>query len=257
MSELFDLSGRLALVTGAGGRLGRAFAKALADAGAQILLTGRDEERLRTTAAELGPATLGIHAADLREEAAVNDLFAEIEARHGGLDVLVNGAGIARHAPLGEVSAEDFAEVFALNVTASFLCAQSSASLMRARGGGKIVNVGSIYGSVAVDPRIYEGAPGMVQASPPYASSKSALINLTRDLAVRLGPWNIQVNLVSPGGVEADQPIPFRESYSRRTPAGRMANAADIAGTVVYLSAPASDYVTGQNVIVDGGFTSW
>jgi gluconate 5-dehydrogenase len=257
MSDLFDLSGRLALVTGASGRLGRAFADALADAGAAILLTGRDKEGVSATAAAVGPATLGIHPADLREEAAIERLFAEIKEHHGGLDVLVNNAGIARQARFGEVTAEDFAEVLAVNVTATFLCAQHAAPLMRARGGGKIVNVGSIYGSVAVDPRIYDGVPGMVQSSPPYAASKSALLNLTRDLAVRLAPWNIQVNLVSPGGVEADQPGPFRESYSQRTPAGRMARAADISGTVTYLAAPASDYVTGQNILVDGGLTAW
>ena len=195
MSDLFDLSGRLALVTGAGGRLGRAMADALADAGAEILLTGRDEEGVRATAAALGPAALGIHPADLREEAAIQGLFAEIKEHHGGLDVLVNNAGIARQARFGEVTAEDFAAVLAVNVTATFLCAQHAAPLMRARSAGKIVNVGSIYGSVAVDSRIYEDAPGMVESSPPYAASKSALVNLTRDLAVRLAPWNIQVNL--------------------------------------------------------------
>jgi NAD(P)-dependent dehydrogenase (short-subunit alcohol dehydrogenase family) len=97
----------------------------------------------------------------------------------------------------------------------------------------------------------------MVQASPPYVASKAALLTLTRDLAVRLAPWNIQVNMLSPGGVEADQPEAFRRNYERRTPAGRMARPDDAGGALVFLAAPASDYVTGQNILVDGGFTIW
>jgi NAD(P)-dependent dehydrogenase (short-subunit alcohol dehydrogenase family) len=127
---------------------------------------------------------------------------------------------------------------------------------MDAAGGGKIVNIGSIYGTVAPNPSLYEGSE-LVRASPPYVVSKAALVNLTRDLAVRLAPRNIQVNMVSPGGIEEDQPAEFKRRYAERTPAGRMGTPDDVAGAVVFLSSKASDYITGQNLHVDGGFTSW
>jgi NAD(P)-dependent dehydrogenase (short-subunit alcohol dehydrogenase family) len=254
VSGLFDLGGRIALVTGATGRLGRVFAGALADAGADVVLSGRDEQALERLAGELGERAAGAIAADLADEAQIERLFDELDRRWGRLDVLVNNAGAARRAPFGAVGAEDLAALHAVNVAAPYLCAQRAATLMG--DGGKIVNVGSIYGSVAVDTRIYEGAEDMVPASPAYVASKSALVALTRELAVRLAPA-IQVNMLSPGGVEADQPAAFQEAYRRRTPAGRMARAEDVAGTLVYLCAPASDYVTGQNILVDGGFTAW
>jgi NAD(P)-dependent dehydrogenase (short-subunit alcohol dehydrogenase family) len=257
LSQLFDLTGRVALVTGAGGRLGRVFARALADAGAGVLLTGRDEGRLAETAAELGEHALATFPADLTEERAADDLFDAVDTRVERFDILVNNAGSGRKAPFGSVSSADLAASLALNVTVPYLCAQRAAASMRRGGGGKILNVGSIYGSVAVDTRIYDGAEGMVTASPAYVAAKSALVNLTRELAVRLAPDGIQVNMLSPGGIEAGQPEPFRRAYAERTPAGRMGTPADLIGTLVYLCSSASDYVTGQNILVDGGFTAW
>jgi NAD(P)-dependent dehydrogenase (short-subunit alcohol dehydrogenase family) len=253
ISPLFDLQGRTTLVTGAGGRLGRAFARALAQAGARVALTGRDEAELRQAADAAGDAVIATVPLDLTERDAVGELFEAV----GPIDVLVNNAGTASPAPFGEITAEEVQRVLAVNVTAALLCAQTAAPVMRERGGGKIVNVGSIYGIVGPQPAIYEGSPDMVQASPVYAAGKSALVNLTRDLAVRLAPWNIQVNVLSPGGIEADQPDAFKRRYAERVPAGRMGRPEDLAGTLVYLAGPASDYVTGQNILVDGGFTSW
>lgn len=255
MRRLFDISGRTALVTGATGRLGRVFAAALAQAGADLVLTARREDALADAAAGIGERVVAMITADLTDEAQIGQLFDEVRQRCGHLDILVNNAGAGRRASFGEVRAADMAALHELNVTAPYLCAQQAAHLMP--DGGKIVNVGSIYGSVAVDARIYEGAAGMVGASPAYVASKSALVTLTRELAVRLAPAGIQVNMLSPGGVEADQPAPFLAAYTARTPAGRMAQPEDVAGTLVYLCSPASDYVTGQNVLVDGGFTAW
>lgn len=245
MTDRFRLDGKVALVTGAGGRLGSAFAKALTEAGAQVIATGRDEAKL----AQYEHAI----AADLSDETEIGRLFDEA----GEVDILVNNAGTASTRMLGAISRADFDQVLGLNVAAALLCTQRAAPVMRERGGGKIVNVGSIYGNVGGDRRLYEDAPDMVQLSPVYAASKSALVNLTRDLAVQLAPWNIQVNLLSPGGVEADQPEPFKRRYAARTPAGRMGTPEDMAGTAVYLASPASDYVTGQQIVVDGGFTAW
>jgi NAD(P)-dependent dehydrogenase (short-subunit alcohol dehydrogenase family) len=257
MSTAFDLTDRVALVTGATGRLGSAFCAALADAGATVVLSGRDQSELERAAEALGDRGGGGIAADLTEEGQVDQLFDRLTKRQGGVDILVNNAGVALGASLEEVTQADFERLLRVNVVGAFLCAQRAAPSMRERGGGKIVNVGSIYGTVAADQRIYERSPEMVRSSTPYAASKSALVNMTRDLAVRLAPWEIQVNLVSPGGVEADQPEDFKRRYTDRVPAGRMARPEEIAGTVVYLSAPASDYVTGQNIHVDGGLTAW
>jgi NAD(P)-dependent dehydrogenase (short-subunit alcohol dehydrogenase family) len=251
VSSPFSLDGRIALVTGGGGRLGSAIARGLAASGARVVVTGRDADRLAAVGAA---AAL---EADLADEASIAGLFAELEGREGGLDILVNNAGTAADAPLGRVTAAQLHEVFAVNVVAATLCTQRAAPLLAARGGGKVVNVGSIYGTVAPDPSLYEGSEGMVRASPPYVASKAALVNLTRDLAVRLAPQNIQVNMVSPGGIEAGQPAEFKRRYAARTPAGRMGTPGDVVGAVVFLASSAADYVTGQNVHVDGGFTAW
>jgi 2-deoxy-D-gluconate 3-dehydrogenase len=252
----FSLDGRVALVTGGGGRLGTAFARALALAGARVVLAGRNGEALAAVVDELGADRAAALQVDVGDESSVSALFDELAGSEDRLDVLVNNAGIATDAPLGQVTAAQLHEVFAVNVAGATLCSQRAAPLMQAAGGGKIVNIGSIYGTVAPNPSLYDGSE-MVRASLPYVASKSALVNLTRDLAVRLAPQNIQVNMVSPGGIEEDQPAEFKRRYAERTPAGRMGTPEDVAGAVVFLSSTASDYVTGQNLHVDGGFTSW
>jgi NAD(P)-dependent dehydrogenase (short-subunit alcohol dehydrogenase family) len=257
VSAPFSLDGKVALVTGGSGRLGGAAARALAAAGARVVVAGRSIERLTAVVDELGRDRSAALQVDLADEGSITKLFDEVERQEGRLAILVNNAGIASEAPLDSLTAEQMHDVFAVNVVAATLCAQRAAPLMSASGGGKIVNVGSIYGTVAPNPNLYEGSESMVRASPPYVASKGALVSLTRDLAVRLAPSNIQVNMVSPGGIEADQPAEFKRRYAVRTPGGRMGTPADVAGAVVFLASPASDYVTGQNLHVDGGFTAW
>ncbi len=256
MSDPFRLDGRVAVVTGGGGRLGEAFGRALLAAGAEVVLTGRSSDRLEACKERLGGERITVVPADVAREGSVAELFADVERATGGADVLVNNAAIASDAPLGEITEADLSSVLATNVTGVVLCAQRAAETMRSKGAGKIINIGSIYGSVATSPSLYEGTE-MVRASVPYVAAKSALVNLTRDLAIRLAPANIQVNMLSPGGVEAGQPREFQERYVARTPAGRMATPADPAGALIFLASPASDYVVGQNIHVDGGFTVW
>jgi NAD(P)-dependent dehydrogenase (short-subunit alcohol dehydrogenase family) len=252
--ELFDLTGSVSLVTGGGGTLGSAIAGALHASGARVIVAGRNAERLEVVRARLAPDGLAI-VADLSTEGGIEALFAAVERDVGRLDVLVNNAGVARDAQLGSVHESDFADVLRLNVSATYLCAQRALPLFGDRG--KIVNIASVYGVVAADDRIYEGSPNMIRASAPYLASKAAVVQLTRDLAVRLAPRNIQVNCVSPGGIEGDQPDEFKRRYSERTPAGRMAVPSDVAGAVVFFASPASNYTTGQNLVVDGGLTAW
>jgi NAD(P)-dependent dehydrogenase (short-subunit alcohol dehydrogenase family) len=249
----FDLTGATALVTGASGVLGSALARGLADAGASLLLTGRDAELLAETAEARG--SIGSRPADLTQPGAVDELFAWVR-EHGGIDILINNAGTASSERLGAVTADEFRRVLDVNVVTTYLCAQAAAVLMRDRGGGAIVNIGSIYASVAPDDRLYDDVE-MVAASAAYVASKSALVNLTRELAVRLAPDGIRVNMISPGGIERSQPEQFRRRYEARTPLGRMATADDIVGPAIFLASPASAYVTGIDLRVDGGFTAW
>jgi NAD(P)-dependent dehydrogenase (short-subunit alcohol dehydrogenase family) len=246
----FDLSGRVALVTGATGRLGVAIAGALEANGADVFLTARNADRLEEIAGQLDAPWL---AADLTSTSEREALFDRIREERGRLDALVNNAGTGRHAVLGEIRADDFNDVFAINAIAAYLCVQDALALFQP--GAKVVNIGSIYATLAPDDRLYADAPEMIRASAPYLASKGALLQLTRELAVRLAAQGIQVNMVSPGGVEADQPEAFKERYRTKTPAGRLATPQDVVGAVVFLASSAADYVTGQNIVVDGGLS--
>jgi 2-deoxy-D-gluconate 3-dehydrogenase len=255
--DLTDLTGKEVLITGATGRIGRALAAGFVEHGAHVILTARSESKLAALRDGLGHDRAAVRVADLTTEVGVNDLFDALEAGLDALDVLITCAAQASPKQFGSLRSRDFEEVFALNVIGVFLCVQRAVALMERAGAAKVLNVGSIYGSVAVDRRLYADAPEMIQGSAPYIASKSALVNLTRDLAVLLAPRNIQVNMMSPGGIYADQPRPFVVAYESRTPLGRMAVPSDVVGTALYLCSAASDYVTGQTIMVDGGFTAW
>jgi NAD(P)-dependent dehydrogenase (short-subunit alcohol dehydrogenase family) len=248
-----DLAGKRVLVTGASGLLGRALADGFAEAGSTVLLTGRDATRLEETAS--GIAGSSTFAADLSDPAATDALF-EWVSNEGGIDVLVNNAGSASAERFGEVTADEFRRVLDVNVVSTYLCSQHAAAAMRGRGGGAIVLIGSIYGSIAPDDRLYEGVD-MVAASAAYCASKAALVNLTRELAIRLAPDGIRVNMVSPGGIERGQPDAFQRRYEARTPLGRMGTPSDMVGPVLLLASDSASYVTGVDLLVDGGFTAW
>ena len=170
----------------------------------------------------------------------------------GRLDILVNNAGVAAMSPATDISVEDWNRVVSINLTGTFLCARTAAKQMMKRGGGKIVNIASIYGAV-----------GDVFPASPYYATKGAVINLTRDLAVEWAPFKVNVNAIAPGffpsemteGIFADPH--YLEYINKQTPLGRTGNAEDLKGAVVYLASSASDYVTGQTIFVDGGWTAW
>ena len=238
--DLFSLEGRVALVTGAAGQLGGAFSRALAEAGAVVVesdVTPRDGQ-------------LELDVSDLDS---VNTAVEHIREKHGRLDILVNNAGVGVYTPLEEREVSDLEHVMGVNLTGTILCSRAVLPLMPA--GGAIVNIASIYGVVSPDPRIY-GTSGR-NSSEIYGATKAGVIQLTKWLSVHCAPRHVRVNAITPGGIHAGQEEGFVEGYTRRTPLGRMATTDDMVGGLLYLVSPASAYVTGHNLVIDGGLTAW
>lgn len=246
------LAGRVAVVTGASGRLGPVWCAALAGAGATVV--GLD---LRASQVEGAAAVL---EADVTDRASLDAARDEIGERFGTPSVLVNNAGIdqppdaaARTGRVEDVSAESFAEVLDVNLTGTFQATQSIGSVMAA--GGSIVNIGSLYASIAPVPAFYDHIEGFLKP-PAYGASKAGVVNLTKYFARLWGPRGIRVNALSPGGVFAGQDEQFLAKYSARVPLGRMAEPDDLTGPMVFLASDASRYLTGHELRVDGGFTA-
>jgi NAD(P)-dependent dehydrogenase (short-subunit alcohol dehydrogenase family) len=257
--RLFDLTGRVALVTGAAGRVGRVIAHALCEAGAHVVVNGRRPGPIAELADELsrrGPEALAI-AADVGVEDDVRRMADTIEARFGRLHVLVNNVTGNHRAPLGEMTVEQWEGALHGALTTMFVCTKVFGTRMAATGGGSIVNIGSIYGSVSPDQGIY-GDSGY-NPSPVYAAGKGGIPNFTRYVATLWGAAGVRCNTLTIGGVESpwNAHPTFRANYERRTPLGRMARDEDLRGPIVFLASDAAQYVTGTNLHVDGGWTAW
>lgn len=266
---LFDLKGRVAVVTGATGILGPHCCAALADHGASVVAVDQAEDAVARLAHQLRErfaATAYGMVCDVADGEAVERLVAEVDKRVGPIDILHNnaatkGESLSRfcsdptHYPLNTWN-----EVMAVNLTGAFQVAQAVGRRMAERGRGSIINMSSVYGVLGTDQRIYEMAlyEGVSINTPPvYAASKAGLLGLTRYLASLWGHRGVRVNALSPGGVASGQNDQFQERYSARVPMGRMARVDEVVGALVFLAADASSYVTGQNIIVDGGMSAW
>jgi NAD(P)-dependent dehydrogenase (short-subunit alcohol dehydrogenase family) len=265
------LEGRVAVVTGALGLLGRRHAEALAAAGASVVVTDLDPggcvRRADKLASIHGRPTLG-HGADVTVKASVLALRDAVLARFGRVDVLVNDAALNEklESPESVVQAgfedyplEAWERSLRVNLTGSFLCCQALGAVMAKAGKGSIVNVSSTYGLVAPDQSLYLRQDGSRAAwkSAAYPVTKGGVIALTRYLAAYWGRSGVRVNALCPGGVENGQDPHFVARYAERTPLGRMGRPDDYDGAVVYLASEASAYVTGASLVVDGGFTAW
>jgi NAD(P)-dependent dehydrogenase (short-subunit alcohol dehydrogenase family) len=266
----FDLSGKVAVVTGALGLLGREHCAALAAAGARVVVTDLDGAACAAFADELA-AKSGVKAlgfgANITEPDAVEALTESTLRAFDRVDVLVNNAAIddkfssesAEDSRFEHYSLERFRRSLEVNVLGTFLCAQRIGRRMAARGSGSIINVASTYGVVAPQQDLYLRADGS-QAffkGPAYPTSKGAVLQFTRFLASYWGNAGVRVNALSPGGVAQDPDPHFRAEYAARTPLRRMAAPSDYRGAVVFLASEASSYMTGANLIVDGGWTAW
>ena len=264
----FDLAGKVAVVTGGAGILGQHFAAGLAEHGAAVAVIDIDDaviEMSRSLQEKFVGRVIGIPC-DITIEDAVRAAADRIEHELGPIDILHNNAATkgtdlaAFFEPTESYGLDTWREVMAVNIDAMFLVAREIGGRMAKRRRGSIIQVSSIYGVVAPDPRIYEGSQYLnrpINTPPVYSASKAAVIGLTRHLATHWGPFNVRVNAITPGGVESGQNETFRSRYSERVPLGRMAQADEMVGALIFLASDASSYVTGQNVIVDGGLTAW
>jgi NAD(P)-dependent dehydrogenase (short-subunit alcohol dehydrogenase family)/predicted dehydrogenase len=263
----FDLTGRVALVTGGTGLLGREYVDELARAGAALVVTDLDQARCDSLAETVHKATgadiLAI-AADLTREADIERLVEQVVGRFGRIDVLVNNAAMnpapgsdeaeSQFLPFEEYPSDLWQREIAVNVTGPFLLTKRVGGLMARAGSGVIVNVASTYGLVAPDHRIYEAGK---YKSVAYAVTKSAILNFTRYLAGYYGRHGVRVNTLTPGGVEAGQDPGFVSAYAERAMLGRMARRDEYRRAMLVLASDASSYMTGANLVVDGGWTAW
>jgi NAD(P)-dependent dehydrogenase (short-subunit alcohol dehydrogenase family) len=254
------LDGAVAVVTGALGRLGPVWIAALAEAGATVV--GID---VRAEGADAPPGCDSLETADVTDRSSLDGVRGWVLAEHDVPLVLVNNAGIdqppdaaARTHHIEDVPLEDFRHTLDVNLAGTFNTIQAFGAPMRDAGRGSIVNIGSLYASVAPEPRFYDH----IQADPPflkpaaYGASKAGVVNLTRYFARLWGPHGVRVNALSPGGVEGGQDDEFLGKYSARVPLGRMADPSDLAAPLVFLASDASRYITGHELRVDGGFTA-
>lgn len=255
--DLFRLGGRVALVTGGAGIYGVHITSALAEAGARVVIGSRNIERGRELAERLTGLGLEVVAAqlDLGSKDSIQGLRDWIVARFGRLDILFNNAVARSGGDMSTTTEEEWEETMKVNSTGLFLSCKIFGEQMVEQRSGVIVNIASIYGLVGPQFEIYENAGFTNPAN--YAFSKGGMINFTRYLASYYGRYGIRVNAISPGGFQtADQSEEFVRRYAAKTLLGRMASDDDIKGAAVFLSSDASSYITGQNLIVDGGWTT-
>lgn len=267
---LFDLRGKIAVVTGGVGFLGQHFCAGLAESGANVavvdLQAEKAQESARALAGRYKTKAIGL-GCDVSNQKSVQAMVAEVVAEFGELNILHNNAAgksddlEAFFAPFEEYSLDQWRKIMAVNLDGMFLVAQAVGKQMVAQGkGGSIIQTASIYGVMAPDHRIYEGSfylGRQINTPAVYTASKAAVIGLTKHLASYWADKGIRVNTLTPGGTESGQNDEFNRRYSARIPLGRMANAPEMVGALLYLASDAASYVTGQNIIVDGGLDCW
>ncbi len=249
---MFRLREKVAIVTGGNGGIGLAMARGLATAGARIVIAARNEEKSSAAVKDLlalGAGAISVPV-DIRDEASVNALLAAVMEKFGRLDILVNNAGTTVRKPPQELSLAEWQRVLETNLTSAFLCARASYPHLKANGGGKIINVGSLLSTF-----------GAAYASA-YGASKGGVVQLTKSLAAAWAADNIQVNAVLPGWIDTELTVGARrqvaglhERVLARTPAGRWGAPDDLAGVAVFLASAASNFVTGAAIAVDGGYS--
>jgi 2-deoxy-D-gluconate 3-dehydrogenase len=251
--ELFDLNGRVAVVTGGNGGIGRSLALGCAAAGASVAIVGRNQEkneRVLEELREIGNPAMALRV-DITQRNQHEPAMQEIERQMGPVGILINNAGIVSlSGGILQESAEDWDNVIETQLNAVFLFSKLAAKSMSERKAGKIINIGSMYS--------YFGSA----VAPSYSAAKGAIVQLTKSMAIELAPYNVQVNAIAPGWIETDMTLPVRSPEMKemndeiisRTPAGRWGQPHELIGTAIFLASQASDFVTGTLIPVDGGY---
>lgn len=269
MTDTFDVTGRTVIVTGGAGLLGREYGRALVEAGAQVVLADVESDEVARVADDLrGPGCAVGMRVDVASEASVAGLVRSTLDRFGRIDGLVNNAALnpsvdRDRADRLDLSFESYPlelwnRSLAVNLTGMFLCAREVAPVMLAQKRATIVNAAAPYGLVGPDQRLYDSGRGARHHKPvDYSVTKGAVVGFTRYLAAYWATSGIRVNTLTPGGVRHQQPDDFVERYSSRTPLGRMAERHEYCGALLFLLSDASSYMTGANLVVDGGWTAW
>ena len=254
--DLFDLNGKIVLVTGGAGQIGEAVCAALANHGATVIVGDINADAGQSLADRLGDSGWFVEC-DLTDDESVRSAVSAVVDRYDRLDALVNVAypmDDTYGTPLEDLDPDTWRHNIDMYLSAFYSAIKAATDVMRSQGSGVIINFGSTYGMQAPDFSVYDEAD-MASSPAHYSASKGGILNLTRYLASYLGSDGIRVNAISPGGVFADQDSRFVAAYEEQTPLGRMAEPEDIAGAVVFLASDAASYVTGHNLVVDGGWT--
>ncbi len=268
MESPFSLKDKVAVVTGGLGLLGKQHCDALSEFGAHVVVCDLNEDQCRAFAKTLSTESIGI-GIDVTDPETIKTLVKRVLSEYGRIDILINNAAVndafespalslqtsrLEHYPLSM-----WQKIMEVNVTGVFLCSQIIGTQMMKQGKGSIINIASTYGMVGPDQSIYRSPEGQQTffKSPAYAASKGAILALTRFLATTWGATGVRVNALTPGGVENHQEGFFIQNYSLKTPLGRMARVDDFKGAIIFLASDASDYMTGANLVIDGGWTAW
>jgi len=273
LPKMFDLTGRVAVLTGGAGLLGRQYTRALLGAGSRIVVAdlngAQAADPAQSAMSDIGGEAIG-HALDVRNRKSIDELVSNVLRRWGQLDILVNNAAIDPKFDAGVAAQqantfEDYPlelwqQSLDVNLTGAFLCCQAIGKVMVQQGRGVIVNISSTYGVVAPDQRLYQRdgeAKQKLFKPASYAVTKAALAHLTRYLAAYWGDRGIRVNTLTPHGIANEQDQDFLKRYRDRCPMGRMANQDEMNGALLFLCSDASSYMTGGNLVIDGGWTAW
>jgi gluconate 5-dehydrogenase len=255
----FDLTGRRALVTGGSDGLGRQFTEALLDAGASVVICGRRKDSLELTTKEFQerfPARITFKTCDITEKIEVDRLAEDV----GHIDILVNNAGLAHRAKWDLPQSEEWRRIMVLNLEAPFWLSQLFMPSMIKQGWGRVINISSICGVSILNPDLY---PGLGADMPSYFASKHGLVGLTKFLATQVAEFGVTVNAICPGLFDSPanhvvfQPGPLLDSVSKATPMRRIGTDRELRTALLYLAAPGSSFVTGQSLVIDGGWTTW
>ena len=261
VKQLFDLKNNIALITGGAGYLGRYMVEALAEAGAHVIIADAQLDRANEIAQNMRSRKLQVDAVeyDAASDDSIKAMVQKVDSNYGGVDILVNAAYKFIEHRIDEATAEDFDETLKIGVTGYFLLSQKVAGLMKKKNSGSIINIASMYGMVGSYPEVYKDLPACI--SPNYHAAKGAIIQMTRYMSVYWAAHNIRVNAISPGPFPQDkvrQNVPgLLERLEKKVPLGRVGKPEELKGTLVFLASNASSFVTGHNLVVDGGWTAW